>query len=115
MDAPGMQERREVTVMSGRGEGRGMESARTWLRGVLVVVVVAALTGVLGGRGTLKRVNLSALNIAGIAVMIAGLAAQLCAPLLMKNMADDKRDGALLAIRLGCVGVCGIGAIMVFI
>lgn len=101
--------------MSGRDEGRGMENARTWLRGVLIIVVIAALTGLLGGQGGLKRASLSALNLAGLGVMLLGLAAVLCARALSNRADPERREAVSLAIKLIGVGVCGVGAILVFI
>lgn len=101
--------------MSGRSEGRGAEGARAWLRGVLIIVAIAALTGVISGKTGLNRPALGPLNIAGIAVMFAGLAVSLFAGALSARAAEDKRGAVSLALRLGGVGICGIGAIMVFI
>ena len=101
--------------MSGRSEGRGAEGARAWLRGVLIIVAIAALTGVINGKTGLNRPALGPLNIVGIAVMFAGLAVSLFAAALSARAAEAKRGAVSLALRLGGVGICGIGAIMVFI
>lgn len=101
--------------MSGRSERRGGEAPRTWLRGVLIIVAVAALTGALSGRTGLNRPTLGPLNIAGFAVMIAGLIVSLLATALSGRVPEEKRDAVSLALRLGGVGLCGVGAIMVFI
>ena len=96
--------------MSGRGEDRGGDSPRVWLRGALVVVAIAALLGAFGLQSGLQRPQLTALNIAGIAVMIAGLPVALFGGRLARN-----RQELAPFIRLGGVLLCGIGAAMVFI
>ena len=55
--------------MSGRGEDRGGDSPRVWLRGALVVVAIVALLGAFGLQSGLQRPQLKPLNYAGIAVM----------------------------------------------
>ena len=101
--------------MSGRGEGRGAGSAGAWLRGVLIIVAIAALTGVLNGKTGLNRPKLGPLNIAGIAVMLAGLALALFATTLSGKAPEEKRGAVSLALRLGGTLVCGVGAMLVFI
>jgi hypothetical protein len=80
-----------------------------WLRGALVVVAIAALLGVFGLQSGLQRPQLKPVNLAGIAVMIVGLAVSLFGGRLVRD-----KQAAPFA-RLGGVLVCGIGAAMVFI
>jgi len=95
--------------MSGRGEDRGGDSPRVWLRGALVVVAIVALLGTFGLQSGLQRPQLKAVNLAGIAVMIAGLLVSLFGG----RLARDKQVAPF--VRLGGVLVCGIGAAMVFV
>ena len=96
--------------MSGRGEDRGGDSPRTWLRGALVVVAIAALLGVFGLQSGLQRPQLKPVNLAGIAVMVVGLLISLFGGRIAR-----KKPEAQPFVRLGGVLVCGIGAAMVFI
>ena len=95
--------------MSGRGEDRGGDSPRVWLRGALVVVAIAALLGAFGLQSGLQRPRLTALNLAGIAVMAVGLLVSLFGGRLTR----DRQVAPF--IRLGGVLLCGVGAAMVFI
>ena len=52
--------------MSGRGEDRGGDSPRVWLRGALVVVAIVALLGAFGLQSGLQRPQLKPVNYAGI-------------------------------------------------
>jgi len=92
--------------MSGRGE----DSPRMWFRGALVVVAIAALLGAFGLQSGLQRPQLKPVNLAGIAVMIVGLAVSLFGGRIVRGKPD-----AQPFVRLGGVLVCGIGAAMVFI
>ena len=96
--------------MSGRGEDRGGDGPRAWLRGALVVVAVAALLGAFGLQNGLRRPQLKPVNLAGVAVMIAGLAVSLFGGRIVRNRPDVQPF-----VRLSGVLVCGIGAAMVFI
>lgn len=98
--------------MAGRGEGGG--SARMWFRGALVVFVIAAALGLFSGQNGLQRPKLSALNIAGIVVMVLGLAVTLLATRIADMLAERGRDVAPF-VKLAGVLVCGAGAAMVFI
>ena len=95
--------------MSGRGEDRGGNTPQVWFRGALVVVAIAALLGVFGLQSGLQRPQLKAVNLAGIAVMVAGLAVSLFGG----RFARDKQFGPF--VRLGGVLICGIGAAMMFV
>ena len=99
--------------MSGRGEDRGGDDPRGWLRGALIVVVIAGALGVFGAQTRLQRPTLSALNIAGIAVMLAGLAVSVFSRISAKRLGRTGQAAGL--IKLGGVMVCGIGAAMVFL
>ena len=92
--------------MSGRGE----DSPRTWLRGALVVVAIAALLGGIGLQSGLRRPQLKPVNLAGIAVMVVGLLIALFGGRIVRNRPEPRPF-----VRLGGVLVCGIGAAMVFI
>jgi len=89
--------------------GRGGDGPRAWLRGALVVVAIAALLGVFGLQSGLQRPQLKPVNLAGIAVMIVGLAVSLFGGRIVR----DKQVAPFA--RLGGVLVCGIGAAMVFL
>ena len=95
--------------MSGRGEDRSGDGPRVWLRGALVVVAIAALLGAFGLQSGLQRPQLKPVNIAGIAVMVAGLLVSMFGGRFTRN----KQVAPF--IRLGGVLLCGIGAAMVFI
>ena len=95
--------------MSGRGEDRGGDSPRVWLRGALVVVAIAALLGAFGLQSGLQRPQLKPVNYVGIGVMIVGLLVSLFGG----RLARDKQVAPF--IRLGGVLLCGIGAAMVFV
>lgn len=92
--------------MSGRGE----DSPRMWLRGALVVVAIAALLGAFGLQNGLQRPQLKPVNLAGIAVMVIGLALSLFGGRLARHKPEIQPF-----VRLGGVLVCGIGAAMVFV
>ena len=100
--------------MSGRGEERSADQIRGWLRGVLVVVVIGVLLGVFGAAGGPLRPSVNALQLAGIAVMIAGAALAALARRLTARVADERREPAVLALKLGGVAVCAAGAMLVF-
>lgn len=100
--------------MSGRGEDRNGESVRTALRGALIVVAIAAVLGVFGGRTGLQRPSLSPLNLAGIALMLVGLSLALLARTIAERLAR-RGEGAVLVFKLLGVLLCGVGAIMVFL
>ena len=89
--------------------GRGGDGPRVWLRGALVVVAIAALLGAFGLQSGLQRPQLKPVNIAGIAVMVAGLLVSMFGGRFTRN----KQVAPF--IRLGGVLLCGIGAAMVFI
>ena len=95
--------------MSGRGEDRSGDGPRVWLRGALVVVAIAALLGAFGLQSGLQRPQLKPVNIAGSAVMVAGLLVSMFGGRFTRN----KQVAPF--IRLGGVLLCGIGAAMVFI
>ncbi len=86
----------------------------SWLRGALVVVAVAALLGVFNGKATLRRPHLAPLQIAGICVMLLGLAAVVFAGRLAHRFGRDP-GSALTAFKLGGLAVCAAGAVLVFI
>ena len=96
--------------MPGRSDGHGL----TWLRGALVIVVIAAVLGVFGGTGALKRPQLGALQIVGLAVMVLALAAVLLTRRLAAKLPEARRERAALAFSLGGVTVCAVGALLVF-
>ena len=99
--------------MSGRGEDRRGDSPRGWLRGALIVVIIAAVLGVFGTQTRLQRPTLSPLNIGGIAVMLLGLAVVLLSNAIAEKL--RRGPGASPFIKLCGVLVCGIGAAMVFL
>ncbi|MBQ8110281.1 MAG: hypothetical protein IJ124_09010 [Clostridia bacterium] len=101
--------------MSGRGEGNGADSFRGWIRGVLVVVVIAGALGIFTSKAQFRMPRLSALQIAGIAVMAAGLAASVLASRLSGLFGESRRARALVAIKLMGVTICAVGAMLVFI
>ena len=100
--------------MSGRGEGRNALNAYWVIRGALVVVVIAAVLGVFSVKGGMKRPDLSAVNIIGLAVMVAGLGVTAITHALAAKRAKEGKSLPALA-RLAGVLVCGVGAMMVFI
>ena len=101
--------------MSGRSEDSGASNIRTWIRGALVVVVIAGGLGVFGGRTKLGLISLSALQLIGIGIMLASLALVLTAPGLAKRLFAEKRERATVFIKLLGVTLCVAGAALVFI
>ena len=99
--------------MSGRDDGG--EGIRTWIRGVLVVVIIAGALGVFGSMSTLEKPKLSLLNIAGIAIMFIGLLTSMMSPTLAQKAGEDRRSKVATILRIGGMLVCFAGAIMVFI
>ena len=100
--------------MTGRGGDRGGDGPRAWLRGALVVVVIAAALGLFGTQTKLQRPALSALNIAGVVVMVAGLAVTVLSGRIAERLIR-KGPGAAICVKLAGVLVCGVGAAMVFL
>ena len=100
--------------MAGRGEGRGGGSGQIWLRGAIVVFVIAAALGLFSGQNGLQRPELSALNIAGIVVMVLGLAVTLLAARIADMLAEKGQEVGPF-VRMAGVLICGVGAAMVFI
>lgn len=100
--------------MSGRGEGNG-DNARMWLRGALVVVIIAAALGIFGSQSSMEKPKLSALNIAGIVVMLLGLLLTIMSRTLADRVPENRRDLAATAFKLGGMLVCILGAIVVFL
>ena len=99
--------------MSGRDDGG--EGIRTWIRGALVVVIIAAALGVFGSMSSFEKPKLSFLNIAGIAIMFIGLLTSMMSPTLSQKASEDKRSTVATALRIGGMLVCFAGAIMVFL
>ena len=100
--------------MSGRSDKTPGDSPRGWIRGALVVVVIAAVLGVLGAGSGIRRPDLGALNIAGIAVMLLGLIAVVLSQPIAARLPQDRRDRAAVWIKLAGVLICAVGAMMVF-
>ena len=96
--------------MSGRdGRGDGL-SGYYIIRGVLVVVVIAAVLGVFGKGAGLRRPRLGVVNALGLAVMTVGLGLTVIATAMRKKPRFQQKAPVM---RLIGVFVCGIGAIMV--
>ena len=100
--------------MAGRGEGRGGGSPQIWLSGAMVVFAVAAVLGVFSKQNGLDRPKLSAVNIAGLVVMVVGLAVNFLAARIADMFAREGKDVSPL-VRMAGVMLCGVGAAMVFI
>jgi len=100
--------------MSGRGGDRNGLNAWWWIRGALVVVIIAAVLGVFGANTALKRPKLSPVNLIGLAVMVIGLGATV---VLHALAAKRERAGESLPAlaRLAGVLICGVGAMLVFL
>ncbi len=101
--------------MSGRGEGRWGGSIHTWLRGVLVIVAIAAVLGMFSIRTGPQRPRLGGLNVFGIVVMLTGLALALLSGWLARRTPEDRRDRVKSILGLVSVFVCCAGAMMVFL
>lgn len=102
-------------AMSGRGERDRAEDFRGWIRGALVVVVIAAALGAFGATGRIQRPSLGGLQIAGIAVMCASLAAVALAKKLAARFGSARQESAVAVIKLLGVTLCAVGAALVFI
>lgn len=100
--------------MSDRSPKKGGGSPALWLRGALVVFVVAGVMGVFGTQGKLQRPNLSAVNIIGIALMVVGLLMTLLAFRIGKVIAHGERDTSPFVKMVGVL-ICGVGAALVFV
>lgn len=101
--------------MSGRGEDNRAENIRGWIRGALVVVVIAAALGVFGATSRLQRPSLGGLQIAGVAVMLASLAVVALAKRLAARLGEARRERAVVAVKLVGVTLCAVGAALVFL
>lgn len=101
--------------MSGRSDGNGANAVRGWIRGALVVVVIAGVLGAFGAKNRFRTPDLTALQIAGIAVMLASLALVALASRLAARFAKAKRERAMAALKLLGVALCAAGAALVFI
>ena len=100
--------------MSGRGGDRNGLNVYWWLRGALVVVIIAAVLGVFGTKANMKRPALSPVNLLGLAVMVAGLGITVATHAIAAK--KEKTGESLPALaRLAGVLVCGVGAMMVFL
>ena len=100
--------------MSERGPKRGRGSGTIWLRGALVVFIVAGVLGVFGPQTRLQRPALSAVNIIGIVLMLLGLMMTLLALRIGDMIARGQRDVSPM-VKMAGVLVCGVGAALVFI
>ena len=100
--------------MSGRGGDRNGLDVYWWIRGALVVVVIAAVLGVFGTNSGVKRPELSAVNIIGLATMVAGLGISILTGVLAAKREEDGK-GFTAIMRLAGVLVCGVGAMLVFL
>ncbi len=86
------------------------DGARGILRGALVLIVVLALAGTFGQR-VQPAVGKS---LPGLLVMLAGLVPVAFAGKLSGSAPEEKREGRRVALKLIGVGVCAVGALMVF-
>ena len=100
--------------MSGRSGNRNGLDIYWWIRGALVVVVIAAVLGVFGTNSGVKRPELSAVNIIGLATMVAGLGISILTGVLAAKREEDGK-GFTAIMRLAGVLVCGVGAMLVFL
>ena len=101
--------------MSGRDEEHDGKSIRTWLPGVLVIVVIAAALGGFGSLNSLQRPELDWLNIFGIVVMFAGLALAMFSGPLAERVSGERLGPIQKMMKLGGMLVCCAGAILVFV
>ena len=102
-------------AMSGRGEDSGGNSMRSWFRGALVVVVIVGALGAFGARAQLRRPELGAVQLIGIAVMLVSLAVVILASRLAGRFPEERRERAGSVIKLLGVTLCAVGAMLVFI
>ncbi len=100
--------------MSERNGSRGGGSGGRLLSGAVIVLAIAAALGVFGKQSSLQRPKLSAVNIIGIVLMLAGLVLTLLAPGFSKRASASGRDVTPL-VKMAGVLVCGIGAALVFL
>ena len=100
--------------MSGQSERPRGDMPPTWLRGVLIIVVIALLLGVFGAGNHQQRPELNALMIFGIVVMLAGAYLVFMAHTFAGKLAYERRKSGEIAFKLVGMLVCGIGAAMVF-
>ena len=100
--------------MSDHSPKKGRGSGYLWLRGALVVFVIAGVLGVFGTQGSLQRPSLSVVNIIGIALMVIGLMVTLLAFRIGKVIDNGQRDTSPLVKMIGVL-ICGAGAALVFI
>ena len=100
--------------MSGRSGNRNGLDIYWWIRGALVVVVIAAVLGVFGTNSGVKRPELSAVNIIGLATMVVGLGISILTGVLAAKREEDGK-GFTAIMRLAGVLVCGVGAMLVFL
>ena len=100
--------------MSGRGGDRNGLDVYWWIRGALVVVVIAAVLGVFGTNSSAKRPDLSAVNIIGLVTMVVGLAVSILTSGLASKRGKEGNGFPAIACLTGVL-VCGVGAIMVFL
>ena len=93
---------------------RGGGSPQILLSGAVVVFAVAAVLGVFSKQNGLERPKLSAVNIAGLALMVVGLVMNFLAARIADMFAREGKDVSPL-VRMAGVMVCGVGAALVFI
>lgn len=93
---------------------RYVHSPGGWLRGAIIVVVVAAILGVFGRQSALQKPQWSVATIAGLVVMLLGL---FIAWLPRRKGKGSAAGDVRLSPLIGVVGVmiCGVGAALVFI
>lgn len=88
------------------GEDRRPEGFRGWLLPVMVAAAGVGALAWLARRGTLKPVALTPVGWLGLALMLAGLAAVVAGRVKREHPRS-------LALQLGGVLACGIGAMLV--
>ena len=75
---------------------------------------VAAVLGVFGTNSGVKRPELSAVNIIGLATMVTGLVVSILIGTLASKRGEAGKELPAIA-RLAGVLVCGVGAMLVFL
>ena len=101
--------------MSGRSDGDGANAIRGWIRGALVVVVIAGALGVFGTGTRFRMPDLTRLQIAGIAVMLVSLIPVAMASRLSARFPEGARERSAVVIKMLGVALCVAGAAMVFV
>lgn len=101
--------------MSGQSDKPRGDMPATWLRGVLIIVVIALLLGVFGAGNSMQRPEMNAVMIIGIVVMLAGAYLVLMAHTIAGKLAYERRKSGEIAFKLIGMLVCGVGAAMVFL